>query len=179
MRFYFKVLVTLVAVLIPISCVFAQGSAATISIGGDVQKPAQWSVDTLKTQFAGQIQEIKFTAGMDKSVKMGTGIPLLSVIEAAGPKAEKGPKHPEMGFLIILEAHDSYRVFFSLPELMPKVGHAQAWLIWNVDGTPLSDKEAPLRLVVTTDQGPDRGIYGLVKVTMVDGNKLAGQLKTN
>jgi DMSO/TMAO reductase YedYZ molybdopterin-dependent catalytic subunit len=179
MRLYFKSLMVFVAVLMPFRCILAQGSAATLSIGGDVQKPAQWSVDALKTQFAGQIQEVKFAAGMDKSVKMGTGIPLLSLIEAAGPKAEKGPKHAEMGFLIILEANDSYRVFFSLPELMPKVGHAQAWLIWSVDGKPLSDKEAPLRLVVTTDQGPDRNIYGLAKITVVDGNKLAGQLKTN
>lgn len=148
-----------------------------LSVGGDVQKPAQWSVEALKAQFAGQVQEIKFVAGKDKNMKTGTGIPLLSVIDAAVPKTEQKAKHPEMAFFVILEATDSYRVFFSLPELMPKVGRAQAWIIWSVDGKPLDEKEAPFRLVVTTDQGPDRNIYGLVKLTVVDGNKLAGQLK--
>jgi len=175
MRAHLRYWVLIAVILLSWHLVFAQSPA--LAIRGDVQKPAQWTIEELKSQFAGQAQAVKFVGGMDKSEKTGTGVPLLSLIQAAEPKVEKGTKHHELAFLVIVEATDSYRVFFSMPELMPKVGHAQAWLLWDVDGKPLSGKEAPLRLVVTTDQSPDRNIYGIAKITLVDGVKLANQLK--
>jgi len=158
-------------------CLHAQDSAASLTIRGDVQKPVQWSVEELKTKFAGQAQEIKFTAGKDKEMNVGTGIPLPAVIETAGLKTDQGIKHHNLTFLVIVEAADSYRVFFSMAELAPQLGQAQAWLIWSVDGKPLSGKEAPLRLVVPSDKSVDRQIYGINKITLVDGIKLANQLK--
>jgi DMSO/TMAO reductase YedYZ molybdopterin-dependent catalytic subunit len=158
-------------------CVPAQDSAAALSIRGDVQKPVQWSVEAFKTQLADQVQDVKFTAGKDKQTYVGTGVPLFSVIQAAGLKTDKGIKHHDLSFLVILGARDSYRVFFSIAELMPRVGSAQAWLIWSVNGKTLPEKEAPLRLVFSTDQAADRQIYGVTSITLVDGIKLANQLK--
>jgi hypothetical protein len=136
-------------------------------------------VEALKQQFATQIQTIKFTIGEDKQQKTGTGIPLLSLIKAAGLKTEKVPKHYDLSFLVIIEAHDGYRVYFSYAELSPQSGHAEVWLLWDVDGQPLTGKEAPLRLVVSTDRAPDRCIYGIAAMTLVDGTKLANQLATS
>jgi DMSO/TMAO reductase YedYZ molybdopterin-dependent catalytic subunit len=177
MRQYIKSLMFPSLFLITVGCIAAQDTAGTLSIGGDIEKPAQWTLETLKAQFAGQIQEIKFAAGKDKAESVGTGIPLLSVIQSAEPKSDLALKHQDLAFFAILEAYDKYRVFFSLPELMPQGGHAQAWIIWAVDGKPLSGKEAPFRLIVTTDQGHDRNIYGLIKIILVDGNKLANKMK--
>lgn len=176
---HLKSLMLFVAIFAVLRSVSAQDTAATLTIRGDVQKPVQWSVEELKTKFAGQVQDIKFTAGMDKAVKVGTGLPLFSIIQTAELKTDKSIKHHDLSFLAIVEASDNYRVFFTLAELMPQGGHAQAWLLWNVDGKPLSGKEAPFRLVVSTDQGADRYIYGVTKITLVDGVKLANQLKTN
>jgi DMSO/TMAO reductase YedYZ molybdopterin-dependent catalytic subunit len=163
--------------LLTLGCMSAQDSSGILSICGDIQKPAQWSAEALKAKFAGQVQDIKFSVGKDKPANVGTGIPLLSVIQAAEPKSDQATRHQNLAFFVILEAYDKYRVFFSLAELMPQCGHAQATIIWAVDGKPLSMKEAPFRLIVTTDQGHDRNIYGLTKITLVDGNKLANQLK--
>ncbi len=154
-----------------------QESATTLSVRGDIQKPTQWSAELLKTQFASQVQDVKFTAGMDKSVKVGTGIPLLSVIQSAGLQTDKAVKHHDLKFLVVVEAHDGYRVFFSLAELMPQAGNAQAWILWNVDGKPLTGKEAPFRLVVLTDKAADRYIFGVIKITLVDGMKVANESK--
>ena len=171
----------LLALLHPLNCLSAQDAATTLSIRGDVQKPVRWSIDQLKERFAGQIKEVKFIDA-DKSQKIGTGIQLLSVIQACGPRIEKDTKwtlkdtlHHDLSFLVILEARDSYKVFFSLAELMQWFGNAQAWLLWNVNGKPLSGKQAPLWLVVS-GQGFDRNIYGIEKITVVDGIKLANQL---
>lgn len=179
MRARFQSVLVVVAVLFTAHYVLAQGSAAILEVRGDVLKPGQWSVEALKQQFAKETQEVKFTAGEDKQQKTGTGIPLLSLIKAAGLKIEKTPKHYDLSFMIIIEAHDGYRAYFSYAELSPQQGHAEVWLVWNVDGKPLVGKEAPLRLVVSTDRAPDRCIYGIANMTLVDGTKLANQLATS
>ena len=177
MQQQFRWLLFITALLLPLRCVPAQDSVLTLSIRGDVQKPAQWSLEELKAQFAGQIQSVKFTAGKDKQPKVGTGIPLLSAIKADALKTDVRLAHHDLKFLVILEAKDSYQAFFSLAELTPPQGsNAQAFLIWEMDGKQLSEKEAPLRLVLTMD-GEARQIHGLTTITLVDGIKLANQLK--
>jgi hypothetical protein len=173
MRLYVKSIILLTVALIATPFVFAQGEKTGITICGDVLKSGVWSVDDLKRQFAKEIQTVKF-GSEDKQQKSATGIPLFSLIKAAELKIEKTPKHYDLSFIVILEAHDSYRVFFTLPELMPKDGQAQVWLVWDVDGKPLAGKEAPLRLVSTNRA--DRSIYGLARMTLVDGIKLANRL---
>ncbi len=155
-------------------CIFAQ-ETGSIVVRGAVLKPAQWSPQKIKQRFADQIQPIKF-AGKDKEQHVGMGIPLLLLLQEAAPKTEEVPKHYDMTFLVIIEAHDSYRAFFSLAELLPTCGNAQAYLIWDVDGKPLSANQAPFRLIVSSDRGHDRNIYGIASITLVDGTKLASQL---
>jgi hypothetical protein len=180
----FKVMLLFLMVLFPLNGILAQESSTILSIQGDVQKSRQWSIGQLKKQFGDQIQEVKFRGAADYSEKIGTGVALLSVIKAAEPKVEKETKwtrkdemHRSMVFLVIMEARDSYQIFFTLPELMSEFGDDPAYLIWDVDGKPLAGEEAPLRLVFSTDKWPDRGIYGIVKITLLDCNKLADQLK--
>jgi DMSO/TMAO reductase YedYZ molybdopterin-dependent catalytic subunit len=176
MRNVFGVAAVFAAILLATQCAEAQDSVTTLAVRGDVLKPGQWSVADLKQQFAKEIQTVKFTSGADKEQHMGTGVPLVSLLLAATPKTEKVPKHYDLTFLVILEALDHYRVFFSLAELLPACGHSQAWLVWEVDGKALSSKEAPIRLVVLSDQGHDRYIYGITSITLVDGTKLAARL---
>jgi hypothetical protein len=164
-----------VAAMLAACCAFAQ-EPTTVMVRGDIAKPQQWSMDDLKQQFSKEAQSIKFSLGKDKPEQTGTGIPLLSLIQAASPKIEKTQKHYDLTFLVILEAKDSYRVFFSLAELLPQCGNGQAWLIWDVDGKPFSGKEAPFSLIVLSDRGHDRHIYGVTAIRVVDGIKLATQL---
>jgi hypothetical protein len=155
---------------------FAQSQDAGLSIRGDVLKPCLWSINDLKRQFAAEVQAIQFTLGENKQQRTGTGIPLLSLIKAAKLKTQKEPKHYDLSFLVIVEARDGYRAHFSFAELSSECGHANVWLFWDVDGKPLSGKEAPLRLVVSTDRDPDRCIYGIASITLVDGTQLANRL---
>lgn len=184
MRACIKMMVLFLAVLMPLNILFAQEPAMTMSIGGDVKKPRQWSAEQLKAQFADQIQGVKFLDPMSSwKEKTGNGIPLLSVIKAAEPRLEKVTKfhkdvmHYDMVFLVILEARDSFHVYFSLAELMPEFSSTRVWLVWDKEGKPLSGKDAPFRLVVLNSKMPDREIYGISSITLVDGDKLASQLK--
>ena len=171
-----RCLLIILAVLLS-GVVSAQDSALTLSVQGDVQKPTRWSIEELKAQFASQVQNVKFTAGKDKQLKVGTGIPILSAIQAAALKTDPHINHHDLKFLVILEAKDSYQAFFSLAELTPTQGQSpHSFLVWEIDGKPLPDKEAPLRLVLTND-GEARQIHGITSITLVDGVKLSSQLK--
>jgi DMSO/TMAO reductase YedYZ molybdopterin-dependent catalytic subunit len=165
-----------VAIVLLAACfVFAQEPTSLV-VRGDVLNPGQWSIEELKTKFPKEIQTVNFSSGKDKAQQTGTGIPLFSLIQAAAPKTEKTPKHYDLSFYVYVEARDSYRVYFSLAELNPQIGNAKAWLLWDVDGKPLTGKEAPFRLVVLSDQGHDRFIFGIAGINLVDGTKLATRL---
>ena len=114
MRPCFKTSILFLTTLISLNCLYAQESAMTISIGGDVKKPREWSAEQLKAQFSDQIQEVKFR-NIPYAVehKTGNGIPLYSVIKAAEPWKEKETKwtqrdradstlHSDMVFIVIL-----------------------------------------------------------------------------
>jgi hypothetical protein len=103
----------------------------------------------------------------------------LSVIQSAALQTDKAVKHHDLKFIVVVEAHDGYRVLFSLAELLPQGGHAEAWLLWAVDGKPLSGKEAPFRLVVPTDKAADRAIFGVTQIMLADGVKVANQMKAS
>ena len=174
-------------VLFSFNSISAEESAMIMSIGGDVMKPGQWSAEQLRVKFADQIKEIKF---IDQSwqKKTATGIPLYSVIKAAEPMIEKETKwtkrdradsklHAHMTFFVILEARDTFRAFFSLAELMPELGSTEVYLVWDIEGEPLSGKEVPFRLATVNAKMPDRQIYAISSITVVNGDKLANQLK--
>lgn len=173
-KVYAVLLCTILLSAVPL---WAQDSIAKLSVHGDIQKPVGWSIDELKTRFAEKTQEVNFTTGKEKQSRVGTGIPLLSIIQAAGLKTDKAIRHHDMKFMVVVEAHDRYRAFFSVAELLPDVGRGQAFLVWAVDGKPLSGNEAPLRLVVTTDPATHRQIFGVVKLILLDGNRLADEIK--
>lgn len=180
----FKYLFLLITFLLPLNALSAQESAETISIGGDVKNPRQWSAEQLKAQFADQIKEVKFTDPFSSwQKKSGNGIPLLSVIKAAEPKLEtvtkfhKDQMHYDMSFLIILEARDNFRVYFTLAELMPQLGSTEVYLVWDKEGKTLTGKEGPFRLATLNTKMPDREIYGISSITIVDADKLSDQLK--
>jgi DMSO/TMAO reductase YedYZ molybdopterin-dependent catalytic subunit len=160
------------------ACLAVAEEPLTVAVRGDVLKPGKWTVEDLKKQFAKEIQTVKFSQGKDAPEQTGTGIPLFSLIQAAAPKVEKEAKHYDLTFIVYVEARDSYRIFFSLAELIPEVGNTPVWLFWEVNGKGLSEKESPCRLIVTGDKGHSRSIFGIASINLVDGTRLANQLSS-
>jgi hypothetical protein len=173
---HFPILLKISAAMLFVTGFALAQEPTTVMVRGDVLKSRQWSIEDLKKQFPQEVQSIKFSLSKDKPQQTATGIPLLSLIKAAEPRIEKTQKHYDLTFLVILEARDSYRIFFSLAELLPQCGNGQAWLVWDVDGKPFSGKEAPFSLIVLSDRGHDRHIYGIATIRVVDGIKLATRL---
>jgi len=157
-----------------LSAVGAFAQRNSLEIRGDVQKPRSWSVEDVKKQFAGEIQNVKLVIGREKTEITSTGIPLISLIKAAELKTEETPKHYDMSFIVILEAHDGYRAWFTFAELAAGAKENPVMFVWEENGKPLPGNELPFRLRAS---GNDRSIYGITRITLVDGIKLANSLK--
>ena len=170
------VTVCFLAVLLSATGAFAH-EYTSFDIRGDVQKPHVWSVNEVKKQFADEIQTVK-SSRRDKDKKTvdftATGIPLLSLIKAAEIKTKETPKHYDLSFVVIIEAHDGYRAYFSFAELTLEDKRKQTMLVWEENGKPLAGEEKPFRLLANDS---DRSIWGITRITLVDGNKLADSLK--
>ena len=163
--------IVFLATLLSAGSVFAQRDS--VEIRGDVQKPRVWSVDEIKEKFADEIQTVTYAFGREKKEISYTGIPLISLLNAAKLKTEETPKHHYLTFIVIVEAHDKYRAFFTFAELVAGANEKPVMLVWEENGKPLLDKELPFRLRGTE---PDRSIYNIKRITIVDGIKLAESL---
>jgi len=146
----------------------------SLEIRGDVQKTRAWSLDDVKKEFAGEIKTVKSTFGPEKEERTSTGIPLFLLLKATGLKMEKSPKHYDLSFIVIVEAHDGYRVYFTFAELAEGAKENPVLLVWEENGKPIPDAERPFRLRAGSN---DRSIFGIKRVTLVDGVKLANSLK--
>lgn len=164
--------VGLLAALLSAGSAFAQTNS--IEIRGDVLKPRSWSVDDVKKQFAGEIQTLKSVPGKEKTGITSTGVPLVSLLKAADFKVEETPKHYDLSFIVIIEAHDGYRAYFTFAELALAAKENPVLLVWEENGKTLPDNELPLRLRA---KDLDRSIYGIKSITLLDGIKLASSLK--
>jgi hypothetical protein len=153
--------------LLSAGSVFAQRTS--IEIRGDVKNPRAWSVDEIKKHFAGEIQTAE-SAGREKQLKTSTGIPLISLIKASELKTKETPRNYASSFIVILESHDGYRAWFSYAELASGTKENPVLLVWEQNGKPLPDNELPFRLLAGSG---DRSIYGITRLTLVDGVKLA------
>jgi len=141
-------------------------AALTFRVVGAVDKPGQWSGARLRLEFAGQLQTISFVSKGEKNTALV--VPLLAVLRAAKPKGDPQSKHPEVHLLAIARGRDGYTVPFSFAELLPDFGHERVYLALETNGKPLSEKEAPVRLLVPDDERGARSLYGLASVSVVD-----------
>jgi DMSO/TMAO reductase YedYZ molybdopterin-dependent catalytic subunit len=161
------------AMLLSSGSVFAQRSS--FEILGDVQKPRSWSVDEVKNQFANQIRTVKSVVGPSKQEITSTGIPLISLLRATELKMDVIHKHAGFNHIVILEAQDGYRSYYAFAELSNGArGENPALLVWEENGKPLPDNEQPFRL---RDGGNRGAIYGIKRIIIVDGTKLADSFK--
>lgn len=169
MRFMVRFLaVGFLAAVLSAGNVWAQRNS--IEIRGDVHNLITWSVDDVKKELSEEIQTVKHWYEREAL----TGIPLVSLLKVAELKTEEAFKHHDFSFIVILEAYDGYRAYFTYAELALSAKENPAMLVWAEDGKPLPDRELPFRLL---SKDGDRSIFGITRITLVDGNKLINNQK--
>jgi hypothetical protein len=141
-------------------------SAGTVRVGGAVNKPVEWSIDKLRETFASQLTKVEYVAKGQKH--LSTCVPLLSIVQAAEPMTDAKHKNFSLRLAVVVQAADGYAATFGMGELLPDVGNRQAWLALDMDGQPLSGREAPAKLIVPGDGKPTRAIWGVTRIDVTD-----------
>jgi hypothetical protein len=155
-------------VLWPSETVLAEAGESTpvVHVGGAVSKPCDWDAAKLKETFAGQIKKVDYTVKGQKHVS--TCVPLLAIVQAAEPVTDSKHKNFAMRLAVVVRAGDGYAATFGMGDLMPDVGNHEAWIALDMDGQPLSGREAPAKLIVPGDGKPARAVWGVTKIDVID-----------
>jgi hypothetical protein len=143
----------------------AAATALSITIDGDVQHTLSWTPLTLATQFAADVKTIKYRlSGKDYESRC---VPLMDLINAAAPNYDQDSPKQELRYVASVSASDKYAVSFSLGELLANFGNKQVWVALDKNGVPLSDRDAPARLIVPSDGKQGRWIYGATHIKII------------
>lgn len=144
----------------------AAPDGSTFRLGGAVDRPGTYDVARLEREFADRIRVVPFTLKGEPG--RARCIPLLALIEAAGPRPATGRRNPSVGFAVVVQGDDGYTVCFGLGELLPDAGGREVYVALDRDGGPLPPGEGPVRLIVPGDSRPSRWAYAVESITVVD-----------
>lgn len=92
------------------------------------------------------------------------GALLHDVLTLAKYDFGKGLHGKDLARLVVAKASDGYQVVFALAELDPTLSGSDIILATKREGSPLSDSEGPLRIVVPHDKRPARSIRMLTEI---------------
>jgi hypothetical protein len=92
---------------------------------------------------------------------------LLDVMAAAGSPIDS-LRLGRAGWIVVALAKDGYSAVFSAAELEPKLGPTRAYIAYERDGAPLTDKEAPYHVIVPTDAHGTRSARMVTTVRILD-----------
>jgi hypothetical protein len=138
-----------------------------INVHGHIQSTGPLTIEWLQSQ---QSVTVEWGPGVFR------GIPLESILNHYGlnegmksadtPVSEKrsGYRHA-----ILLTGRDGFQVAYSFAELASVNGApTKAFLVWELDGAPLSEEMGPVRLINTTDHEGARSIYQIASMEIIE-----------
>ena len=103
-------------------------------------------------------EPVKYTNPHDKSEHTYSCVSITPVLAAANVPQKEALRGKLMSLVVVAGAKDNYHAVFSLPELDEGTGPTKAYVCDSENGKPLSDSEAPLKLLVPTDKRPARSV---------------------
>ena len=145
--------------LLLVAVVSAQTTQTTepvisLSVSGEVEKPLKLSASDLAKLPQRSIR----VKGHDGKESEFTGVPLVEVLKLAGVKFGEDLRGKNLALYLAVEAADSYRAVYALPELDPLYTDKLILLATKREGKPLDDKEGPLRIIVPDEKRQTRWV---------------------
>jgi DMSO/TMAO reductase YedYZ molybdopterin-dependent catalytic subunit len=136
---------------------------ASFTIGGEVERPLKVTMSDLAKL---PRRTVTVKDHESASVKF-EGVALADVLQLAGVPSGDLLKGRNLTKYLLVEAIDAYQVVFALPEIDPGYTDKVILLADHRDGKPLSEKEAPFRLVVPDDKKQARWIRQIKSFTVI------------
>lgn len=148
--------------------VFAESThySPKFHVGGEVQTPETYTVDTLKELPATKL-DVYFNTGAGPVNTSFTGVLLWDLLTTAGVVTDPAIKNDILHKEVVAIGSDGYRVVFSLGELDPHFGGQQVIVAYLQNGQPLDASSGATRLIVPGDKAGGRDVSWLVALDVV------------
>jgi DMSO/TMAO reductase YedYZ molybdopterin-dependent catalytic subunit len=151
--------------------------AAQIQVGGEVERPAAYTVADLQKQTA-VTQTVTYASGTTPQTRTYTGASLWSVIDGAGIKTNAAVRNDLLGKYVVATGADGYRAVFSTGELRPEFGNRESLLAYaetlNGVSAALSAADGPVRVTAPGDVKGGRYVSNLTRLDV----RASGSTKT-
>jgi len=126
----------------------AAAGEVVFRLGGDIERPQQWTLDDLAKLPRREVR----ARDRDGTEATFAGVALVDLLRLAEVPLGEKLRGSNMALYLLIEAADGYRVVFALPELDPAFTERMVLLADHRDGQLLSTAEGPLRLVVPDEK---------------------------
>ena len=138
----------------------AAAQAPMLSLEGKVKQPRHWTLDELK-KMPGQRVDVSYQTEKGQVSASFTGVPLWSLIEAAGG-IDDAAKGAAIRHAIRITATDGWVVVTSTGEISPDFGAKPALVAYERDAKPLDD----FRIVMPGDKHGGRNARDVVTIAV-------------
>jgi Oxidoreductase molybdopterin binding domain len=114
------------------------------------------------------LPHVQATAGTPSDPITYEGVTLKSALEKAGVSFGESLKGKRLGFCLMVQAADGYRVVIALPELDPAFTDKRILLVFLRNGKLLDEKEGPYRVVIPDEKKMARWTKQVTLLKIVD-----------
>jgi DMSO/TMAO reductase YedYZ molybdopterin-dependent catalytic subunit len=140
-------------------------SPAVLQIGGNVTTPLSLSANDLK---ALPRKTVKVLNRHENKEETYEGVAVEELLRRAGVPQNEKLRGSAMATYVLAEATDGYRVLYSLAELDSDFQDSDVIVADTMNGSPLGEKQGPLKMVAPHDKRPARWIRMLKSLTVVN-----------
>lgn len=141
----------------------ASAQGAALRVERDGRPPVTLTREALRRL---PIDTVSLASHGDAPVRF-RAVKLLDVMAAAGSPIDS-LRLGRAGWIVVALATDGYSAVFSAAEIEPKLGPTRAWVAFERDGAPLTEKEAPFHVIVPTDAHGTRSARMVTTVRIFD-----------
>jgi DMSO/TMAO reductase YedYZ molybdopterin-dependent catalytic subunit len=144
-----------------LSIASAAAQSPSLTLDGKVKEAQHWSLDDLRKLGSAHVDTSYQTERGAVSAGF-TGVPLWSLIEAAGGIDDSGKGAAAVRHAIRITATDGYVVVTSTGEISPDFGNKGTIVAYERDGKPLDH----VQIVMPGDKKGGRNIHDVTTITV-------------
>jgi DMSO/TMAO reductase YedYZ molybdopterin-dependent catalytic subunit len=133
-----------------------------LTIGGEVAHPLKLTAGDLAKLPRRSVR----AKAHDGKEALFDGVELGDILKLSGVKFGEQLRGKDLALFLVVEAADSYRAVFALPELDHAFTDRIIILADRRDGKPLAEKEGPTRIVVPDEKREARWVRQVVSLTI-------------
>jgi len=139
------------------------GYSRAFDITGVVHHPARVTLADLQRYPASTLR-VAFLAGNASTQAEFTGVPLWTLVSAAGVQTDPRRKNDLLRKYVLVTGSDGYQAVIAVAEMLQDYGNQPILVAYQRDGTALGADEGMARLIVPGDKRGGRYVDNIVRI---------------